>query len=604
MDSTAPAPRTLPQAIALLVLLCLGLYAQTFSFPFLSVDDPAYVVDNAHVRDGLTMSSFRWAFTANVLGHWHPITHLSYMLDSTVFGLVPGGFHLTNVLLHTANSILLLLLLVRLTGRTYPSIFVAAVFAVHPLHVESVAWIAERKDVLSAFFALLALLAYERWTRTLRPALYGVALLAFALALTSKAIVVTLPCVMLLLDYWPLNRFNKENPFKCSGMLIAEKIPFFVFSIIASIGTVWASVESHAERSLDALSPMYRMANASVSYATYVFKTFWPSNLVAFYPHWGDDLPKLKILLSVVFLLVVTSMAIVQWKRRPYLIVGWLWFIGMIVPVSGLFQVGDQAMADRYMYLSQIGLSIAIVWAAAEFLDFANVPQKARWAMSAGVIVVFSILTWNQTRLWGDTIGLYEHALARTPDNTFTRQVLANSHMLADQPEHAEAHYRAALEMSPGHPDWTNSLGYALLLQGQESEAETLFREATELNPNHADAWNNLGIVSLERKEFRKAGEYFQQVVALRPGAEGPILNWAIASAGLGEFEQAERLFVEAIRIDPESIRARYNLAAMLFEEDRPDESLQYVDWILGRVPTHEGALGLREKLIDGAAIP
>lgn len=584
-----------------LVLLVSAVFVQTTGFEFLTVDDPTYVVDNPHVRAGLSWRGAGWALTASALGHWHPVTFLSYMLDADLYGLNPGGFHFTNVVLHAANALLVFALFQRMTGATWRSWFVAAVFAVHPLHVESVAWVAERKDVLSAFFGLLALHAYVSWTRQPSRTWYGAVCAAFALGVGSKAMVVTLPCAMLLLDYWPLRRFSPATIREIRPRivrLIREKAPLFVIAGMASVMTVWASMRDNAVRPLEDLPLSYRLANAAVSYAAYVRKAVWPSDLSVFYPHLFDDLSETAVNRAVIVLAAFTVVALAFIRFRPYLIVGWLWFLGLIVPVSGFFQVGDQAMADRYTYLSLIGLTLWAAWGVPDLLGGGEKRRRTLAAATIVAVLALGAVAWRQTRLWRDTVTLYEHALAVAPDNAVARQVLGNAYLMRNDGAAAEPHLRRALEFHPEHPDWLNKLGYALFLQERRDEAKDLYERALAREPRLADAWNNLGLYYLEAGEYGRAAEHFREVARLRPGHEGPRLNVGIALALQKKYDEAMEEFEAALAIDPESVRAHYNMGALLVERGRYAEALPHLEFVLERRPDDLSAQEYREKAL------
>lgn len=580
---TLSLPKPSPLFLSLsLLLLTLAVFAQTLGFDFVDVDDPSYVVDNDRVLDGLRPDSIRWAWTSSTLGHWHPMTFMSYMLDASLFGTGPAGFHFTNAALHTANVLLLFALLLTTTGAPWRSAFVAAAFAIHPARAESVAWIAERKDVLSAFFALLALLSFARWVKTKRIAFYGLALACFFLAGASKAIVATLPCLLLLLDLWPLERFQAKGAasWKIAAdwlRLVPEKLPFFAVSAGVSYAAIWASANDSAFRTLDELSFGYRISNAAVAYATYVKMLVWPAGLGAFYPHLGDALPSATVAASAALLLACTCFACVFARSRPYLFVGWFWFLGLIVPVSGLFQVGDQAMADRYTYLSTVGLFICAAWMLAELAEKRPSARTALAAGCAALVAIYAGAGWRQTRLWRGTIPLYEHTLRVTPENAFVYQVLGNAYMVAGRYEDAEAQFSLALELHPGQPGWMNKLGKASFFQGRYEEAEAQFLRLVEIDPSFPDTYNNLGLVNLEMKRFDRAAGYFSEAARRMPLHAEPQLNWGTALAALGDRDAARPHFRRAAELDPERPEPHFNLGAAALEEGRYEDAADHL---------------------------
>ena len=419
------SPLVLGGVLALLTVLT---FLPSLGNDYVLLDDPLYVTGNPEVRQGITREGLAWALTANVANNWHPLTVLSHMLDVEVFGLAPAGHHLTSLLLHLANVLLLFAALHRMTAAAFRSALVAALFAVHPTRVESVAWIAERKDVLSGLFWMLALLAYVHYAR--RPSLgrYLLVALAMALGLAAKPMLVTLPCVLLLLDLWPLGRRGLRR-------LILEKIPLFALSAASCAATL--SYQETSLAPLEALPWDLRFSNAVVSYATYLGKAFLPRDLAVFYP-FPAEIPVWKAAGAAALLLLLTGLALWRARRSPWLLVGWLWFLGTLVPVIGLVQVGRQAMADRYTYLPFIGLFLAMVWGAAELVERRDVFRPVLGALSVLAILGLAGMTRAQVRHWQDSVALFRHALAATGDNHLARRGLAKA--LAAQKEGAHGH--------------------------------------------------------------------------------------------------------------------------------------------------------------------
>ena len=466
---------------------------------------------------------------------------------------------------------------------------VAALFGIHPLHVESVAWISERKDVLSALFSLAAIYVYVSWTERKSIPRYLLLLALFACAVMSKAIAVTVPCVLLLLDYWPLQRVIEGerhiSQLRVAVRLVAEKAPLFLISLGACGMTVWASHDAAALRDLDGLPLNYRAANAAVSYVSYLAKTVFPADLAAFYPHLHDTLPGAAVAMSMALLLAVTAWAVWSFRARPYLIVGWLWFLGVILPVSGLFQVGDQAMADRYTYFSLIGVFLGVVWWCGDWT--AKRPQIERMAAAGALalIIVFGGVAWRQTALWRDTATLYEHALAVAPENGVTRQVLANAYLMEGDATRAAAHYERALEFYPKHAQWRALLGYAYQASGDLVRAREQYELALAIAPRNTEALTNLGLLLLEQRDYAGARACLEKVVAILPRHEGPRLNLAIAYALEGSTDAAAREFQRALEIDPESVRAHLNFGSFLIEHGRHAEALPHLEFAAKRDP-------------------
>lgn len=419
-------PLLLGGALALLTVLA---FLPSLGNGYVILDDPLYVTSNPEVRQGITREGAVWALTANVANNWHPLTVLSHMLDVEVFGLPPAGHHLTSLLLHLAGVLLLFEALRRMTGAVHRSALVAALFAVHPTRVESVAWISERKDVLSGLFFMLALLAYLGWVRRPSAGRYLLVALALTLGLAAKPMLVTLPCVLLLLDFWPLGR-------RGLGRLIREKIPLFALSAASCLVTLHYQKTSMAP--LDVLPWDLRLANAAVSYATYLGKAFLPRNLAVLYP-FPMEIPAWKTAGAVLLLAAVTALAVWRARKSPWLLVGWLWFLGTLVPVIGLVQVGRQAMADRYTYLPFIGLFLAVVWGLAELTERRGALRPVLGALAILVILGLVGMTRAQTRHWRDGVTLFRHALAATGDNPLARRGLAKA-LAAARKEGAHGH--------------------------------------------------------------------------------------------------------------------------------------------------------------------
>jgi tetratricopeptide (TPR) repeat protein len=532
--------RTLALAVALAALTVL-VYAPVLGHRFVGYDDNLYVTDNQVIKRGLTWGGFLWAWGAAVAGNWHPLTMLSHMLDCTLWGLDPGGHHLTNLLLHAVNVLLLFALLRRMTGATGRSAAVAALFAVHPLHVESVAWIAERKDVLSGLFFLLTLGAWLRYIHRPAAGRYLVALLAFAAGLLSKPMVVTLPFVLLLLDLWPLGRLPPDfwaarparEHWRAVRPLLLEKVPFLVLALAAGAVTVYT--QRVAMASLDAVPFARRVANALVSYVVYLGKTFWPRDLAVLYPL-PAAVPLWKAALAAVFLAAVTAFALARLRRAPWLAVGWLWFLGMLVPVIGLVQVGRQAMADRYTYLPSVGLFAALVWGFAEWLPARPAgerPARAWRAVSAAaatlIIAALALTARAQVGHWQDTLALFHHAMEVTEGNyTAVRRV--------------------AIEVE---------------LRGDRQEAERRFREALRLRPWAAEAQVSLGAALVRWGRPAEALPYLRRAVALRPKGARVRLPLAQALAALGRPQEARAELERALALKPDLAEARDRLRAL-----------------------------------------
>ena len=512
----------------LLILLTLAAFWQTLGNEFVNYDDDDYVTKNIQVQAGLTKDGVIWAFTKPHSANWHPLTWLSHMLDYRIYKLNPMGHHLTNLLFHIANVLLLYWVLVTMTKYTWRSAFVAALFAVHPLHVESVAWVAERKDVLSTFFWMLTMLAYVSYVRDRKIGKYLLVVVLFALGLMSKPMLVTLPFALLLLDYWPLGRFQKANGWK----LVWEKLPLFVLSAASSVVTYLAQQKGGAV--VEHLPAGERIANALVSYLAYIGKMLWPRNLAVFYPHPRAALPVWQTVAAAALLALASVLVIRFARRRPYLATGWLWYLGTLLPVIGLVQVGVQAMADRYTYVPLIGLFIIIAWGVPDLVSLGKKPSRSRYlgVPAVAVIAALAICTWIQTGHWRDSIVLFEKALASTSGNYVAHHNLGVA--LQDQGRlgDAIAHYRTALRLLPDYADAHRNLAVALVRQGRIGEATDHLLAAVRINPLDIQARYNLGLAMSVRGKIEEA--VFQYREALRVDLENSQVSnnlaWILAT--------------------------------------------------------------------------
>jgi len=521
---------------SLLVLLVLAAFQPALNNGFTSWDDPAYVTSNAQVQQGVTWQNVRWAFTHNVASNWHPLTVLSHMLDCQWFGPQPFGHHLTSLLLHMANTVLLFLVLNAMTGFPWRSFFVAALFGIHPLNVESVAWISERKNVLSTLFWLLTWFAYLKYVRhrstvrspqsTVNPALdfrlstlaYALALLFFSLGLMAKSMLVTLPFTLLLLDYWPLDRRSKiEDGRSEFGVrrwkeLVVEKIPFFLIAIVFCFVSIIAQHKAGAMIAVHNLPLSLRIENALVSYVRYLGKFFWPEHLSYFYvfPTW----PVLIVLATVLLLTIISIFAWVRRTKAPWLLVGWLWFLGTLVPVIGLVQVGEQAMADRYAYIPMIGVSLLVVWGISECLSRRPmIILLAGFALLAGITI-----TRQQTTCWKNSESLYRHAIAVDPNNWAAYGGLGRTLRGQGRLDEAIEQYQKAIALLPTDPDIHNNLGTALFAKGQVADATAQFEQAVRLRPDLAISHLNLGTAYCEQGRISEGTAEFKEALRLDPG--------------------------------------------------------------------------------------
>ena len=547
----------------LLFVATFALYSPALHFSFLNYDDPAYVTANPHVRNGLTVAGIQWAFGSTEAANWFPLTWISHMADVQFWGLQSGLHHLTNILLHSATTVLLFLLLLRLTGAVWRSALVAAIFALHPLHVESVAWIAERKDVLSAFFWMLSLLAYVRFVERPIPRRYALLLLAFSAGLMSKSMLVTLPLVALLLDVWPLRR-------KMSKALIVEKLPLLGLSATVSTLVFLAQRGGGAVVSVDQLPLAARLANALVSYAVYAAKLFWPSHLAVFYP-FPKSLPAWQPLAAAVALAAVSALAIHQRERRPYLLVGWLWHLVTLLPVIGIVQVGLQARADRYTYIPLVGLSIMLAWGAAEL--------GARRSRAAAAVAVLAVLAWaaasrSYLSAWQDSASLFQHAVRATSGNYVAWNNLGVAVRDRGDTAAAVSDFQAALAIRPEYDQAHSNLAESLLRQGRPEEAMVHVAQALRLNPSLPEAHVNLAAILSRQGRTAEAVAQYRAALQLDPanaeahGGLGAILT------DLGRGEEALQELTESARLKPDQPDAHYNLGRLYGLSGRTAEAI------------------------------
>ena len=549
--------------------LCLSIFAvywQVWDHSFVNYDDTLYVTKNPYVQAGLTSRGITWSLTATHAGNWHPLTWLSHMLDCHLHGMDPGWHHFSSLLFHTANALLLFLALNRMTGGLRRSACVAGLFALHPLHVESVAWVAERKDVLSTFFLFLTLLSYTWYVE--RPGFYRYLLimLCLVLGLMAKPMLVTLPFVLLLLDYWPLGRIpvgrlegvslpaidpiaTFRNVITQARPLLWEKIPFFMVAAVSSVITYVAQNSQNAVKTLIKFPLEFRLANGVVSYTNYIAKMVWPRDLAVFYPHPGQSLPIWQAVLAGLILLVI-SIAVIRLARRyPYLPVGWLWYVGTLVPVIGLVQVGEQAMADRYTYVPLIGLFVIIAWGVPDLVS-GWVYRKIALAVTAAVILsVLMVTTWKQLHHWRSSTALFEHTLAVTEGNSVAHFGLGNA--LLEEGKTAEAihHYSEALRLDPGYVEVQINWGIALLDQGRPADAVNHFSEVLRTNPRDGHAHLNLGVALARQGRTDEAiDHYFKASLQDPVNASIAYYNIACEYAKQNKTEKSLTWLEEAIR--------------------------------------------------------
>jgi protein O-mannosyl-transferase len=582
-----------------LAVVTFGIYAQVIGHRFITIDDLAYIEGNPIVNRGVTLGGLAWAFTTFHQGNWHPLTWIAHMIDSQVFGTIAGGHLLVNALIHTANTLLLFWFLLRTTHARWSSALVAALFALHPLHVESVAWAAERKDTLSTFFGLLSLIAYVRYAEAPSIRRYAWTFITLALGLMAKPMLVTWPFVMLLLDYWPLRRFQRSEvrgQWSVVRGLVIEKIP--LFALVAASAVVTSIAQSHAGavRTFEEASLALRLSNALVSYAKYLLLAFWPNDLAVFYPFSGTDIPAWQIIGAALLLIGITAFCFFQRKIRPYLIVGWLWFLGTLVPVIGLVQVGGQTMADRYFYIPSIGLFIALVFGLADIAERRRVAPWVSAAIANVVVLVLATLTNAQLHRWSDNFTLFKHALAVTPPNAAIENALGFALQRSGRVDEAAAHFEKALQLTPDDHMSLLYMGVCRFYQGRVPEAIDYARAAIRLQPDAAKAHDLLGMSLAMQNSNEAALDEMRRAVELAPEDAEIRNDLGAALVRVGRIPEAIDQFHEALRLNPKNAAAHANLGVSLLQLGKVQESIPEFEAALRLDPKSKAAAdGLRQ---------
>lgn len=545
----------------LLAAITLAAYWQVFGFEFITgYDDKYYVVDNPFVNSGLSLQNLKWAFTTFHCANWHPLTWISHMLDSQIYGLNPAGHHATNLLFHAANALILFLLLCRITGAVWRSGFVAALFALHPMHVESVAWVAERKDVLSTLFWFLTVYAYVLYAKRPSIARYVPVVVAFGLGLMSKPMLVSLPIVLLILDYWPLNRMNLK------WRLVWEKAPLLAMSAASCVVTVIAQRAGDAVVTLADVPLLFRLGNAAISYVGYVLMMLWPKGLAICYPHQGAALPILPLVGAVVALAAVTWFVIWNRVRRPYLMAGWLWYLVTLLPVIGLVQVGLQAMADRYSYIPLTGLFIMIAWGVSEMISHRGPSLRRMLPVSAvALVAVLTVCTWFQVRSWRDSYTLFDHAIRVTRDNHVAYSLRGAALDGQGRSEEAIDDFVAAIELQPNFPDAHNGLALSLLKSNRIDEGIAELQIALRLGMRTSELYLNLALAHYVRGELDIAAEACRTALELDPRSAGAHNVMGAILGAQGHPEQALPHLKLAVELDPDLADPHGNLATTYF---------------------------------------
>ncbi len=635
-ENNSPA-KLEPLVFLVLTILVLLLYWQTTGFQFINLDDNTYIYENPIVSGGLNKDSFLWAFTTFNSANWHPLTWLSHLLDVKFFGLNAGAHHGTNVIFHLINSALAFLVFHKMTGTFWKSAVIAALFAVHPAHVESVAWIAERKDVLSTMFWLLTMLAYFRYAKDASKAgfptsvSYWLIVLLFALGLMAKPMLVTLPFVLLLCDFWALERLKK---LKDLPPLIVEKLPLFALSAISCVVTIFAQRSGGAVQTLDRFPLDMRIWNSIVAYVKYIAMLFYPVNLSLWYPY-DKNLSIFEIAGAAAILIGITAFCISQRSERKYLLMGWLWFLGTLVPVIGIVQVGAQPLADRYTYVPYFGLFIMLVWSAGELVAKLKLNKYAVAVLAAIIILILSVLSFRQISHWKNDESIYVHALSVTTGNYLVMQNYCSALMLAERLDEAEKQCRDSIAVNAAYVNAQNTLGVILLKRGNFSEAAEHFERSIELDPGFAHiyinlsvaqslankpeeaeqnlqkaaslmlfeaapemwigAMNDLAIAYAKQNNYEKAAENYGRLLMRAPGKTDARANYAVALFTLEKYKEAQTQIEEAIRQDPKLAESYNLLGLVLLRQNKREEAAKHFENALKLKPDYaEAKLNLK----------
>lgn len=544
----------------LVIILCSWLiYGQVLNHDFVNYDDDGYVYLNPHVKKGMSLDGLRYAFTTMDKGNLIPLTWLSHMMDVEIFGLSPGGHHFTNLFFHILNSLLLFCFLNNNTRSFYLSLIVALLFAVHPLHVESVAWISERKDVLSAFWGLAALITYSRYSRNPSIISYSLSVLLFLAGLLSKPMLVTLPLIFCLIDFWPLRRVSAIKDFfrpRNNQTVLIEKIPFFIFSLIFSMITIVSQESAGALETLTGIPFSLRLMNAVISYAEYILKLFWPANLSVIYPY-RYEIRGYSLVISMFVLLIISAGVSFAWRKNAALLIGWLWFLITLLPVIGLIQVGTQAMADRYTYIPSIGFFICVVWLLESlFLKF-NINKRIFHITTAAAITIYSIMAWRQASIWRDGATLFNHALSITNDNWVAHLNYGEALIENGRVDAAIKQYERAIAIKPDFELAYLNMGVAFAQNGDPDKAIEYYEKALMLKKKMPEAWVNLGNAYLKKGKPDQALAQYLTALEYQTNYAAAYRGIGAVMAGRGDLEKALRAFKIALEIDPESTLAK-----------------------------------------------
>ena len=553
----------------IITFMILGIYWPVIGYDFIALDDNLYVVENPHIQKGITLKGVAWAMTTFYTANWHPLTWLSYMADYDLSGLNPSAYHISSLMLHLLNAVLLFMLLRRITGEIWKGAAVAALFAVHPLNIESVVWIAERKNLLSTLFWILTILAYVRYVEKPGWGRYWPVFLLFAFGLMAKPMLVTLPFILLLLDYWPLQRLSgrdrsgaghdQEDRRKLMTRLIMEKVPLILISLMSTFVTFQAARAGGAVKAIAVFPLVGRIENACISYAMYLVKMVWPVDLAIFYPYPASR-PFWQVLLAILFLAVATGFVLVKGRTYRYLITGWFWYGITLLPVIGIVQVGFQSMANRYAYISLLGIFVIIVWGVPDLLK----RFSGRRYVPVAVVTVLATLafcTKSELPHWKNSEAAFQQALNVTKNNHIAEIGMGNVWLGRGELWKARSHYLESLRIKPDYAEARNNLALILMREGRTDEAAVQYREVLKDNPDYAEAYNNLGVIFAGQGKSREAEAGFRRALELKPDYAGAQGNLAKLLLSQGKFEEAVEHFRAILEIDPDNAQNKKDLA-------------------------------------------
>ena len=565
-----------------LTVATLIVYWQVINHEFVNLDDESYVTRNTHVQAGLTLKGAIWSFKTLDLSFWHPLTWLSHMVVCELFGINPLWHHLTNLILHLASVLLLFRVFLGMSGNPWQSGFVAALFALHPLNVEPVAWVAERKGILCIFFWMLTLWSYLRYLERPKIPNYLLILFFFVLGFMAKPMIVTLPFVLLLLDYWPLRRFQSGKPVdgRSSGAksfdprLVWEKIPLLFLVVLMSIIGYFAQQSGGALSTMEALPFGIRISNALVSYVLYLWKMLWPSNLSVFYPH--EAIPGWQAIGAGLFLAAVSLLVVAARKHRPYLAVGWFWYMGTFVPVIQIVQVGMHSMADKYAYIPLIGIFVMVAWGVPDLLTRSFRSKKVLVSAGGICLIILAVITWKQLGHWANSMTLFQHSLRVVSNNYVGHNGLARVFETQGKTAEAISHFEEALRIKPGFRDGRYNLARILAAQGKHNKAIRLYSEVLEKRPGFVRARINLANILAEQGRIDEAISHYNQALQVKGGNANAHYNLGNALALAGKTEEAIKHYLNALRLDPNHANAHYNLGNALAKQEKPEDAIRH----------------------------